>query len=116
MDRFLDGKDATSSDFVRLEYEISLQGANGWRPNIIPVFTENFVFPTIERVPESVRAVFSANPVRWAAEHKKNSIEALVKRVNEGKEAHAKMGGASGFAAMVGGGSMGSSVGGGGRK
>lgn len=60
LDRFLDGRDAAGSDFVRLEYATSLQ----LRKNIVPVYKEDFEFPAAGQVPGDVRGVFDMNAVK----------------------------------------------------
>lgn len=78
MNRFLDDADEASGDFVRLEYQHALS----MQKNIVPVYKEDFEFPASARLPENVRAVMSANAVKWiAAEYRDASLKKLVENL-----------------------------------
>jgi hypothetical protein len=73
MDRFLDDADPATVDFVRMEYVQTLR----LRKNAIPVYKEDFVFPTEERLPADVRGVLRLNAVKWSAEYREASFAKL---------------------------------------
>lgn len=72
MDRFLDGKDY-SQDFVAKEYMFALKN----KMNILPVYKEDFEFPSESRVPEELRPVLLINALKFVSEYRAASLEKI---------------------------------------
>ncbi len=73
MDRFLGQEDPSVADFLRIEYALAI----GMRKNVVPVYKEDFVFPTSQELPDDVKAVLSFNAVKWVAEYIGPSFERI---------------------------------------
>jgi hypothetical protein len=65
MDRFLGQEDPSVADFVRIEYALAI----GMRKNMVPVYKEDFVFPTLQELPDDVKPVLGFNAIKWVAEY-----------------------------------------------
>ena len=75
MDRFLDGGDPLNGDFVRIEYALALRH----RKNIVPVYKEDFVFPTESQLPDDVKPILSYNAIKFIGEYRDASIDKIKK-------------------------------------
>jgi TIR domain len=75
MDRFLDGEDSQGADFVRMEYALSLKH----RKNIVPVYKEDFQFPTEDQLPVDVKGILSYNAIKFIGEYREASLGKIKK-------------------------------------
>lgn len=75
MDRFLDDNDMLNQDFVRREYALALK----CKTNLVPVYKEDFEFPSDTRLPTDVRNIISFNAIKWVSEYKEASVDKILR-------------------------------------